>query len=67
MKLENRSWRLRTLLSPFMLVIAACLISTGCGGVTQWLASDGQPKVGTKAFEKQVEADAFPTAAEAGL
>jgi hypothetical protein len=67
MNCDRRDSRPRGLLWPIMLAAVACLASAGCGGATQWLASDGQPKVGTRAFEEQVAADPFPAAAEVGL
>jgi hypothetical protein len=57
--------------------VALCLAAGGCGWTSAlgpgpsdsapWLSSRPGSKAGTAAFKKQVEADSFPSAADAGV
>lgn len=62
---------------PLVLAAGICLVVTGCGSTPSlnpglinpatWLFSGPGSKAETEALKKKVEADSFPTAADAGI
>ena len=64
MIINRRMVRCHHVFGPAMLTVAIGL-SGGCGSLDSASTSGIDPKEGTAAFEKQVQNDRFPTAAQA--
>lgn len=73
---DYRDCRRPGLFWPMVLAAGICLLGAGCSSMPDsrqgaidpapWLSSGLGSKTETGAFKKKVEADSFPTAAEAG-
>jgi hypothetical protein len=74
MNCDNRCFRWLGLLWSVVLVAGTCLAAAGCGlapdprevGAVPWLSPDRRWGVGTAEFNRRVEADSFPSAAQVG-
>jgi hypothetical protein len=76
MTCDCRAHRRAGILWPLVLAVGICPAAAGCGWTpglspgpiqpASWLSSKPGSKAETEALKRQVEADSFPTPAEAG-